>query len=636
MKNFLKAFLSFLLFYPLNSFSLESFIIEPNSVWHFHTKKFVEKDWKEPEFSDHSWDQGNSGFGYGDGDDVTILHDMAGNYTRVQIRKSFAIDRNLPEVIYLYIRFDDAFIAYINGKEVCRSPNIVGDQVTQQHEAKFFEEYPLLVKGLLSEGSNIIAIEGLNQRVSSSDFTLDPYLRWERRTDKITKKEMIEDLNFLSKKLTDSSSYIRKGKMSSLQKIENIKNELPKTLSMNSFLFRIKHLMAPIGDGHGRVRRTKNRSHKELYLPFRIGWPGAGFCAVALNGKEFLSQSYPFLHRLEGLTVQMWLDAAKKYENIGSSSQNLYRSMVGMSRIDVLRRDMNLPSSSSISVTLADLEGNTIDLNLIASRKRYPLASVSFSPTQIIGNIGYLRIPKMKDYPTEKIQKNMLRFQNTSALIIDVRDNGGGKYQILGDLLGYFLPQDSSPLVANIATYMKNPIFGRNHLHYRPTYRESWSGWDKEDLVAIKEAKRKFKPEWKPPEDLFSQWHYMIIKKKHFQYYYNKPVIVLSSIACFSATDLFLSTFSLLPQVTLIGQASRGGSGASRSFFLPRSEIAVRLSSMASFRPSGKMFDGQGVEVDIALEPKPTDLIDKGDYVLKQAMEMVYGINNNVELSQKP
>lgn len=485
----MRIFLNFLLVFTLHLSALEEFIIEPNSVWHFHTKKFGEKDWKEPEFSDHSWDQGNSGFGYGDSDDVTVLDDMAGNYTRVQIRKSFTIDRDLPEVIYLYIRFDDAFIAYINGREVCRSPNIVWDQVTKQHEATYFEEYPLLVKGFLSKGSNVIAIEGFNQRVSSSDFTLDPYLRWERKTDTITKKEMIEDLNFLSKKLTDSSSYIRKGKMRSLQKIENIKNELPETLSTNSFLFKIKQLIAAIGDGHGSVT-AKNRSHKGLYLPFRIGWSDAGLCAVAINGDKFLSPSHPFLRRLEGLPVQMWLDATKKYENIGSPSQNLYRSMVGMRRIDILRRDMNLPSSSSVSVTLADLEGNTIDLDLIASRTHYPLASISFSPTQIIGNIGYLRIPKMKDYPTEKIQKDMLRSQNTSALIIDVRDNGSGKYQILGDLLGYFLPQDSSPLVANIATYRKNPTFGRNHLHYRPTYRESWSGWDKEDLVAIKEAQK--------------------------------------------------------------------------------------------------------------------------------------------------
>ena len=390
---------------------------------------------------------------------------MAGSYTRVQIRKLFTIDRDLPEVIYLYTRFDDAFIAYINIIEVCRSPNMVGDRVTQQHEATYFEEYPLLVKGFLLKGSNVIAIEGFNQRVSSSDFTLDPYLRWERKTDTITKKEVIEDLNFLSRKLTDSSSYIRKGKMRSLQKIENIKNELPETLSMNSFLFRIKPLIARIGDGHAGVYLTKNRSHKVLYLPFKIGWSDAGLCAVTINGDEFLSPSRPFLRRLEGIPVQMWLDATKKYENIGSPSQNLYRSMVGMRRIDILRRDMNLPSSSSISVTLADLEGNTIDLDLIASRMRYPLVSISFLPTRIIGNIGYLRIPKMKGYPNEAIQKDRLRFQNTCALIIDARDNRGGKYQILGDLLGYFLPQDSSPLVANIATYRKNPTFGRNHLH---------------------------------------------------------------------------------------------------------------------------------------------------------------------------
>ena len=285
----------------------------------FSHKKFVEKDCKEPEFPDHSWDQGNSGFGYGDSDDATVLDDLAGNYTLVQIRKSFIVDGDLPDLIYLYIKFDDAFIAIINREEVCRSSNIVATQITKQHEAECFEEFALPVKGLLSKGSNVIAIEGLNQRVSSSDFTLDPYLRWERRTDTITKKEVIEDLNFLSKKLTDSSSYIRKGKMSSLQKIENIKNELPETLSMNSFLFRIKQLIAPIGDGHGRVYRTKNRSHKELYQPFRIGWSGVGLCAVALIGKEFLSQSYPFIRRLEGLPVQMWLDAAKKHENIGST-----------------------------------------------------------------------------------------------------------------------------------------------------------------------------------------------------------------------------------------------------------------------------------------------------------------------------
>jgi len=74
---------------------------------------------------------------------------------------------------------------------------------------------------------------------------------------------------------------------------------------------------------------------------------------------------------------------------------------------------------------------------------------------------------------------------------------------------------------------------------------------------------------------------------------------VLSNAAYFSATDGFLSAFGELPQVALIGQASSGGSGATKRFQLPNSGLEVKLSSMASFRSNGKLFDGNGIAVDI-------------------------------------
>ena len=52
----MRIFLNFLLVFTQHLSALEEFIIEPNSVWHFHPKEFGEKDWEEPEFSDHSWD----------------------------------------------------------------------------------------------------------------------------------------------------------------------------------------------------------------------------------------------------------------------------------------------------------------------------------------------------------------------------------------------------------------------------------------------------------------------------------------------------------------------------------------------------------------------------------------------------
>lgn len=52
---------------------------------------------------------------------------------------------------------------------------------------------------------------------------------------------------------------------------------------------------------------------------------------------------------------------------------------------------------------------------------------------------------------------------------------------------------------------------------------------------------------------------------------------------------------SLVPNVTLMGTPSAGGSGRARAFVLPHSRVIVELSTMASFRPSGQLFDGIGI-----------------------------------------
>ncbi|MEN9358623.1 MAG: hypothetical protein RL095_158 [Verrucomicrobiota bacterium] len=56
-----------------------------------------------------------------------------------------------------------------------------------------------------------------------------------------------------------------------------------------------------------------------------------------------------------------------------------------------------------------------------------------------------------------------------------------------------------------------------------------------------------------------------------------------------------------------MGVSSRGGSGGSYTTQLPRSGIAFKLSTIASFKPNGQTFDGYGVEVDIPARPKPRD-----------------------------
>lgn len=79
----------------------------------------------------------------------------------------------------------------------------------------------------------------------------------------------------------------------------------------------------------------------------------------------------------------------------------------------------------------------------------------------------------------------------------------------------------------------------------------------------------------------------------------DRPVVVLMDEGSFRATDIFLGAMSLAPSVTLMGVPSGGGSGRSRAFELPNSRLRAVVSTMASFRPDGQLYDGIGVAPDI-------------------------------------
>ncbi len=93
-------------------------------------------------------------------------------------------DANLKLV--LRARYDDGFIAYLNGEEIVRA-NVgtgsgEGAKDIAGHDANEVEEFVIdeeeLVK-LLGRGRNVIAIEGHNNALDSSDFTLDPTFGYE-------------------------------------------------------------------------------------------------------------------------------------------------------------------------------------------------------------------------------------------------------------------------------------------------------------------------------------------------------------------------------------------------------------------------------------------------------------------------
>jgi hypothetical protein len=145
--------------------------------------------WRQQGFDDSGWLVGPSGFGYGDGDDATLLDDMQGSYVSLFIRKTFTVtDPSALTQLTLEIDYDDGFVAYLNGTEVARremgnpgDPVYYNSLADSHHEAGTAETIDLSSSylGLLQAGTNVLAIQGHNVNLSSSDFSLIPALRWD-------------------------------------------------------------------------------------------------------------------------------------------------------------------------------------------------------------------------------------------------------------------------------------------------------------------------------------------------------------------------------------------------------------------------------------------------------------------------
>jgi hypothetical protein len=138
-------------------------------------------DWKWSGFDATGWKTGRAAFGYKYTNNVlTPLSNMRSNYSAVYLRKEFIVDR--PDRITelgLMIDYDDGFVAYLNGREVERKSIDRGSghraQGVKDHDGKGYSFHNISAAAL-QRGTNVLAIEGHNQTLDSSDFLLDPYL----------------------------------------------------------------------------------------------------------------------------------------------------------------------------------------------------------------------------------------------------------------------------------------------------------------------------------------------------------------------------------------------------------------------------------------------------------------------------
>ncbi len=150
-------------------------------------------DWIATDFDDADWRAGTTGVGYernaGGAYEDLIGTDMVDVMDRISatvyMRIPFDIDDvGDPDAMNLDVKYDDGYIAYLNGQEIARR-NAPDDatwdsDATASHSdtlAVLFERVDVSEHiGLLRNGLNVLAIHGMNSSASSSDMLILPQL----------------------------------------------------------------------------------------------------------------------------------------------------------------------------------------------------------------------------------------------------------------------------------------------------------------------------------------------------------------------------------------------------------------------------------------------------------------------------
>ena len=145
-------------------------------------------DWTQLSFNDSSWIEGVSGAGYDTnttydrffGPTLDLQSQMLNKQTSLYMRIPFTVtDASAFTNLILNMRYDDGFVAYLNGTRVASSNAPSGTPAfdaaaTDQNkdpDAVVPESFSLSVNlSDLQDGANILAIHGLNVTASSSDM----------------------------------------------------------------------------------------------------------------------------------------------------------------------------------------------------------------------------------------------------------------------------------------------------------------------------------------------------------------------------------------------------------------------------------------------------------------------------------
>ncbi|MCX7000397.1 MAG: S41 family peptidase [Candidatus Sumerlaeota bacterium] len=242
------------------------------------------------------------------------------------------------------------------------------------------------------------------------------------------------------------------------------------------------------------------------------------------------------------------------------------------------------PKDKAVDLELMDDKGNISKKSIPRSGYNDVKSPAPFKFKVLDSNIGYVALRSFEDETVVKsFDKSFDAIVRTDALILDVRENGGGDSGIGWNILGYLTEK----------TFKTSRWRGRDYLPV-------WRAWEGTEFVWDGEPARERKPNGKR--------------------LYAKPVVVLTSGETFSAGEDFCVVFDYMKRGKIIGEPTAGSTGQPLSFDLPGGGSA-RVCVKRDSYPDGREFVGIGIKPDILARPTVADVRAGKDTVLETALD---------------